>query len=516
MAQVNVTRPTHKPVSPDSVKDIGIPWKTIAAGSGRKGLSRVHGALKAGGSTLFYAVDDAEAGRAGMGRATSTPVAMARNKLAAELHKGAKANLDLVEKFLKQLCKENKRTCDGNEPHALHLYMGFDEVDVTDRAQAAGLLRQLKDAAGRLQEFSRSADCNQMLHWVAEAWEAHAKLLEAGLPQSDTTSARTDTVAHDDATGRKRGESQTMTTKESSATRAPKSPKAPELERSPLGLRNAQEILRRTSLRDQLLDALQQRDTSAIAEVLSQIPEGVTALEAYLPEPVANRHYQDLHQSVRAYAAMAQPSQSLTAFVDYCQYREKARLYVQQHMEEQPDTFLSYELRMRDICTELNDLHEVDVKSRFTTLALKMKFAQQQSRSMDEHLADQPFASIESILQKCAILLDHRDNPSVRAFRDAAKAALRVRTQAGPRMRVALLVNPVDVREVRKSAKKLFAHAMTTMPSYPLGDDVPRDQLVSMREKIQSLLLEWEADDSVNPLNIFVLRWIDQNLGNAL
>lgn len=519
MARVHTTPVAGAPQPLAPTKDTGIPWKIIAAGSGRKGLSHVHEALVSDDKAAFYAVNDAKAAAAGLGRATNMDIAKSRNRLAAELKKGERADLDLIQKYLKTLCAQNKTRCGNTTPTALHLYMGFGEVDAADRGRAANTLREWSTAARHFDGSVGDNGCDEMLQWIRDAWTHHASLLDPDVPPTSTlasTPAGQESSTKTRARGPSVASSGATAPKQSQATQPAKSPRRRETASLRSGLRDAQEILRRATLRDQLLDALQKRNNADLMQALHKIPPSVRTFEDYFPQPTFGRPYAGMEAFAEKYEAVCNPLQNLVHFVRHCQWREDSWTHLNAVLEAQPDTFLVYEPRLRTICTVLNTTHEADLKTVAKSLEWNMRFARMQCKTLDDCLAEQPFVSTETILQKCEILLDQGESGAVRDFRDAVKRVRGDRSKAGTGLRDALLHDPVDGRKVKHLSRILYAHSMTSAPFDHLTHGVSPEHIRSMRLSVGAMLGDWEDDDSINPLNVFVLQWVDVQLASAL
>lgn len=208
-----MSTPSAQRLSPDPVPfplphvhDAGMPWKTIAAGAGARRLSVAHEASNASSGYVFFAVADARADQAGLGRFWSTSTAMHRDLLAAALKSVGGVDVAQVKKHLLMLCAANQACCNEKAPAALHLYMGLGSVNAQDSRRAAKLLRELCQVAFAIRGALNDRACEQMLEWIGAAWAAHAKVLEDGarsatpaffllspvepeVPASDTSSA---------------------------------------------------------------------------------------------------------------------------------------------------------------------------------------------------------------------------------------------------------------------------------------------------------------------------------------
>lgn len=494
MARLDAPRTPDAPAPLLPSKDTGLPWKIIAAGSGRKGLSSVHQALESTGKVTFYGVDDARAGAVGLGRLSSSDTAKNRNRLAAELKKGRGVDLDRVLKYVTTLVAHNKKHGGGTPPTALHLYMGVGEVKNLDRSAAAGLLRQLCAAAEDMRGYVTDPECDQMLHWIGEAWKDHAKLLDVAVP-SATGPATTATLAGP-TTDRARDQVSTA--------------------QAPGELHDPKVILQRARLRDQLLTALRTHDEDAIGFALLQVPDDVVKLKKFFPPPCLGVSYAGMELAAERYIDAFDSKCDLVGFARFCERQAAASNELNTTLTEHPEIALQYDPRVREICVLMARTNEADLHEHSETLKTMMaRVLKSNGSSLHEDLAGQPFASDHALLQKCLVLEKWEPGPTVKEFREVVKWARTARLHASEELRAELLQDPVGERRVRHLSRAMYARFITSSPDDGLVQGAPVAQIRSMRQQVNALIESW-GNRSKRALDVFVLKWVDRQLASAL
>ncbi|WP_137920216.1 hypothetical protein [Hydrogenophaga sp. 2FB] len=444
--------------------DTGIPLDPVAAGTGGKQLSRSITTNTNTSQTSFIAVIDARILNTRLGRWSNLNTEANRNALAQALRSTGLIDVAHVKRCLQALVSENKAHCKSASPDALHLYMGFGEVSPENRSKVSALAWRLRENAGLLMPLLKDAECEQMLGWISDNWASYELLHKPESPASPDAGA-----------SRKRMlPSSPSHTEHSTASKDLQSTdsKAPA------------DILQRATLRDKLFTALVNERPTLAQTVLRDVPSTVP-LNAYFPEAVPDNFNEKVWAMAQRYSL--QGSAALQTYVTQCHRLAAWHRWVDGNVVQHADAQALFTPELRGVCNVLRSTHEKLLGKKALDIEQMMQAVLKDPRLV-EKLAQQPFTSIRTMLDKCEVLGPHIDATVLKRFRNALEQAQALQSRATDALRSELLSDTFDTSRLKLLVLVAFARQVTTLPADDLSANTTPEQKNKIHWRLNTLL----------------------------
>lgn len=473
--------------------DTGIPLDPVAAGTGGKQLSRSITTTNTS-QTSFVTVIDARILNTRLGRSSNPNTETNRNALAQALRGTGLIDVAKVKQCLQALVSENKARSQSASPDALYLYMGFGEVSPENRSKASALAWRLRENAELLMPLLKDAECEQMLGWISDNWASYELLHKPESPASTDSSAY-----------RKR--------------MWPSSPSQTEHSTSRKDVKSADskgpaDLLQQATLRDRLFTALMNERPTLAQKVLRDLPS-TALLQTQFPEAAPDDFNEKVWASAQRYTLHG--SAALQTYVTQCHRLAVWHRWVDGNIPQHADAQALFTPDLRGACNALRTTHETLLSGKAPHIGQTMQAALKDPRLV-ETLAQQPFTSIRTMLDKCVVLGPHIDATVLQQFRDALEQAHALQSGATHALRGELLSDAIDASKLKPLVMMAFARQVTTLPADDLMSNTTLEQKNKIHSRLNTLLqlaLLDVPDDGDNGYTT-VLRRLDNDVKRVL
>lgn len=446
------------------VTDTGIPLSLLDVGQGATPRSDATKPRALSEKSVVFSVHDATPdnqdlhGASTLRKGTGANTMAHRNKLAEILSRQDLVdlkNLPHLKATLQALVSENKAKSKSEAPTSLHLYMGFGGVATQDRGKASLLAWRLRENALALKGQLGDAECEQMLGWIADAWEVYERA------------------------------NSTKTIK-SGASSSPRCPADMAV----------QPFMEKADLRDALLEAATAGDVPRAEALLKKVP-AIDWLGLGLPADAPDRFTPEHVEAARANIAKFSPP--LQAYLNHCIQLSESHRWVKQNIAGQQDAGVLFSPALRNVCDTLRMIDERRLEANFPMLEGQMR-ALGNDPQLAQRLAEQPFAAIRTMLDKCAVLGNyHEDNAVLRTFRDALEVAQDLQSVVIQSLADELLTGTLDRESLRPMLLRGVAWQVTNAPQASLGTHASVEQRNLMRSRLDALKTEATRGGSQTP-----------------
>ncbi|QHE84416.1 hypothetical protein [Hydrogenophaga sp. BPS33] len=252
---------------------------------------------------------------------------------------------------------------------------------------------------------------------------------------------------------------------------------------SPPHFKGPSDIVKRATLRDNLLQALLGGSPQAIQDAATRLPSKAEPI-AYLLDPTPDGFQESTWAHAQAYTLDRSPS--VQTYATHCHRLAAWHRWVAHNVQQQVDAQALFTLPLREACDILRTTHETQVGGNAQQIEQKL-----QAALTDPHLAQvlaqQPFTSLRTMAGKCALLGTLVSSVTLQDFRNALTKAQDLQNGATGALREALLSDAIDESQLKRLVLMAFAREATSLLAEGLSTDSTPTQREKMLWRLQKL-----------------------------
>lgn len=285
---------------------------------------------------------------------------------------------------------------------------------------------------------------------------------------------------------------------------------------------SADELIKRATLRDELLRAVKMGNTEVAADAVLQIPLRETDWRTYFPDVVPASGNQNLPRELGFAFSLRLRGRQLEAYLSHVEHHAK-RSSVAEAAVRKDEYMMMFLRRVYDVSRAFRDTHEQNLTEKAKSLELLMDVTLKDSRAPDEtiafHLQDsleqQPLVGLTTMLDKCAILEGHMDSKVLAEFRQCVKEVVNRQATAAESLVNTLKNREVDIDDLLRDARTLYAMDLTSAPGERrIGASATKPELEKMQALLRTLIpiLRHQQGDSYS---LLALHFVHSKLTTA-